>query len=87
MNVGEAAGLDALIALFVEHDFGAEPASSLQMLCSCCSEGTHEQARKVHAGAQRVSLAAPETEARRLLERWAGETAIGRSWSGLGTVG
>ncbi|MEV7731089.1 hypothetical protein AB0O75_03075 [Streptomyces sp. NPDC088921] len=34
-----------------------------------------------------VSLAAPEEETRRLLERWAGQTAIGRSWSGLVAVG
>ncbi|MEV6761375.1 hypothetical protein AB0N16_12125 [Streptomyces sp. NPDC051105] len=49
--------------------------------------GTHEQSRKVHAEAQRVSLAAPESATRLLLERWAGETAIGRSWSGLERVG
>ncbi|MFD7130220.1 hypothetical protein [Streptomyces sp. NPDC059894] len=41
----------------------------------------------MHAGAQRISLAAPEAEARRLLERWAGETVTGRSWSGLEAVG
>lgn len=41
----------------------------------------------IHAGAQRVSLAAPEAAVRLLLERWAGETAIGRSRSGLETVG
>ncbi|MEV7034345.1 tetratricopeptide repeat protein [Streptomyces sp. NPDC093272] len=87
VNAGEAADLDALVDLFVRQGFGAEPASALQMLCSCCSEGTHEQSRTVHAGAQRVSLAAPEPEARLLLERWAGETAAGRSWSGLEAVG
>ncbi len=86
VSAGEAADLDALVALFVEHDFGAEPASSVEVLCSCCSEGTHEQWRTVHGGAQRVSLAAPEGEARLLLERWAGETVIGRSWSGLEPV-
>ncbi|MEV5846876.1 tetratricopeptide repeat protein [Streptomyces sp. NPDC051985] len=87
VGAGEVADLEALIELFVENDFGAEPASGLQLLCACCSEGTHEQLRKAHAGAQRVSLAAPEAEARLLLERWAGETAVGRSWSGLEAVG
>jgi hypothetical protein len=48
--------------------------------------GPHEQERAVQAGAQRVSLAAPEKEARRLLERWAGETETGRNWSGLAAV-
>jgi tetratricopeptide (TPR) repeat protein len=84
---GEKADLRALVELFADHGFGAEPASSVRMLCACCSEGSHEQERSVEAGAQQVSLAAPEEEARRLLERWAGEVAIGRSWSGLATVG
>ncbi|MFJ3795607.1 tetratricopeptide repeat protein [Streptomyces sp. NPDC090088] len=87
VGAGEVADLEALIELFVENDFGAEPASGLRLLCACCSEGTHEQLRKAHAGAQRVSLAAPEAEARLLLERWAAETAVGRSWSGLEAVG
>ncbi|MFH8393152.1 tol-pal system YbgF family protein [Streptomyces sp. NPDC018036] len=83
---GEAGDLEALLALFTEHGFGAEPASSVRLLCACCSEGTHQQ-REVLAGAQAVSLAAPEPQARLLLERWAGERAIGRSWSGLADVG
>ena len=60
-----------------------EPASGVRMLCACCSEGTHQQERTVHGGAQQVSLAAPEQEARLLPERWAGERVTGRSWSGL----
>ncbi|MFF3452635.1 tol-pal system YbgF family protein [Streptomyces sp. NPDC002667] len=84
---GEAGDLEALLALFTEHGFGAEPASSVRLLCACCSEGTHQQEREVLAGAQAVSLAAPEPQARLLLERWAGERAIGRSWSGLAGVG
>ncbi|WP_406127269.1 tetratricopeptide repeat protein [Streptomyces sp. NBC_00989] len=87
VSAAEADDLEALLTLFTEHGFGAEPASGVRMLCACCSEGTHEQERTVTTGAQQVSLAAPEEEARRLLERWAGETVIGRSWSGLAMVG
>jgi tetratricopeptide (TPR) repeat protein len=87
VGAAEADDLEALLALFTEHGFGAEPASGVRLLCACCSEGTHEQKRTVTTGAQQVSLAAPEEEARRLLERWAGETVIGRSWSGLALVG
>ncbi|KUO22489.1 tetratricopeptide repeat protein [Streptomyces dysideae] len=87
VSAGEDADLRALLELFGEHGYGAEPASAVRMLCACCSEGTHEQERTVHAGAQQVSLAAPEEDARRLLERWAAETALGRSWSGLALVG
>lgn len=87
VSAGEAADLDALVGLFTEHGFGAEPVSGVRMLCACCSEGTHEQERTAKAGAQQVSLAAPEEEARRLLEQWAEETVIGRSWSGLAAVG
>jgi hypothetical protein len=83
----ERSDLEALLGLFTDHGFGAEPASSVQTYCACCSEGTIHKERGVHAGAQRVSLAAPEDEARHLLDRWAGETAIGRSWSGLEPVG
>ncbi|NNN36521.1 tetratricopeptide repeat protein [Streptomyces sp. S3(2020)] len=87
VNAGERADLEALLVLFAEHGYGAEPASSVRMLCACCSEGTHQQERSAEAGAQSVSLAAPVEEARRLLERWAGEAVIGRSWSGLEPVG
>ncbi|MCH5676234.1 tetratricopeptide repeat protein [Streptomyces gilvus] len=83
----ETEDLTALLTLFVDHHYGAEPASGVRMLCSCCSEGTHHQERTVSTGAQQVSLAAPEAEARRLLEQWAAGTAIGRSWSGLAAVG
>ncbi|MEV5434514.1 tetratricopeptide repeat protein [Streptomyces sp. NPDC052682] len=87
VGAAAAADLEALVALFTDHGFGAEPASSVRTLCSCCDQGTREQQRTVHVGAQRVSLAAPQEEARRLLERWAGQVVTGRSWSGLAPVG
>lgn len=79
--------LKALLTLFTDHALGAEPAGAVRTLCACCSEGTHEQQDTLTSGAQQVSLAAPEDEARRLLDRWAAETPIGRSWSGLVAVG
>jgi hypothetical protein len=85
---GEPGDLEALTTLFADHDFAAEPADTLTTHCACCSEGTlHTEPRPAHAAAQRVALAAPEDEARRLLDRWAGEKAIGRSWSGLEGMG
>ncbi|MCT7351298.1 tetratricopeptide repeat protein [Streptomyces sp. 15-116A] len=87
VSAGEAADLEALVAAFAEAGFGAEPASAVRMLCACCSEGTHRQERTVQAGAQRVSLAAPEAEARLLLERWAGQNTAARGWSGLAVIG
>ncbi|MYW64517.1 tetratricopeptide repeat protein [Streptomyces sp. SID8379] len=92
VSVAQEADLEALLELFTEHDFGAEPASAVRMLCACCSEGTVETAESVesgegnggtlHAGAQTVSFAAPEAETRRLLDDWAA-TGPGREWSGL----
>ncbi|WP_229887020.1 hypothetical protein [Streptomyces olivaceoviridis] len=50
VNAGEVADLDALIELFDRHGYGAEPASGFEILCACCSEGTHERERKTHEG-------------------------------------
>ncbi|MEU6671518.1 tetratricopeptide repeat protein [Streptomyces sp. NPDC046727] len=86
VHAGEAADVDDLVDLVSGHDYGAEPASSFELLCACCSEGTHERERQVHAGTQRVFLAAPEEEARRLLDEWAGRAPEGRGWDGLATV-
>ncbi|MDX2598975.1 tetratricopeptide repeat protein [Streptomyces caniscabiei] len=86
--VGESADLEALVALFADHDFGAETADSLTVHCACCSEGTiHKEHTQTRTGAQCLRLAAPEEDARRLLDLWAGEKAIGRSWSGLEIMG
>ncbi|WP_217180129.1 tetratricopeptide repeat protein [Streptomyces sp. AC495_CC817] len=86
--VGESADLEALAALFGDHGFGAETADSVTVHCACCSEGTlHREPTPTRTGAQRFRLAAPEEDARRLLDRWAGEKVIGRSWSGLEIMG
>ncbi|WP_086804612.1 tetratricopeptide repeat protein [Streptomyces caniscabiei] len=86
--VGEGADLEALVALFGAHDLGAETADSVTVHCACCSEGTlHNEHTPTRTGAQRVRLGAPEEDARRLLDLWAGEKAIGRSWSGLEIMG
>jgi tetratricopeptide (TPR) repeat protein len=87
VNAGGAADVEALVELFLAEDYGAEPASSFELLCACCSEGTLERRRTTHGGAQQVSLAAPEEEARRLLEQWVAGTHRGRAWSGLTLVG
>ncbi|MEU5083880.1 MULTISPECIES: hypothetical protein [Streptomyces] len=71
--------MEQLTDLFSGHGYGAEPAGGFQLLCACCSEGTVERERAVHAGTQRVFLAAPEEEARRLPARWAAGGA-GRGW-------
>nr|WP_035804481.1 tetratricopeptide repeat protein [Kitasatospora mediocidica] len=78
--------LEALVELFAERDFGAEPASSVNVLCKCCSEGSHEQERSVNAGTQQVSLAAPVDEVGGLLDTWAG-AGLGRAWRDLELVG
>ncbi|MEU6771513.1 tetratricopeptide repeat protein [Streptomyces sp. NPDC046759] len=87
VNAAEAADVEALVELFVAEDYGAEPASGFELVCACCSGGTLERERTTHGGAQRVSLAAPEGEARRLLDRWAAVTPAGRTWSELAPVG
>ncbi|MGW0087094.1 hypothetical protein [Streptomyces sp. NPDC003393] len=61
MNAAAASDVDALVASFFEQDFGAEPASSFHMLCTCCSEGRvdwDEAATPTHGGSQTVWLAA-----------------------------
>ncbi|MFI8187754.1 tetratricopeptide repeat protein [Streptomyces sp. NPDC085946] len=87
VDAAAAADLAALVESFTGHGFGAEPASGVETLCACCGEGTRHQERNVRAGAQRVALAAPPEEARRLLEQWAARTPAGRGWSGLTTLG
>ncbi|WP_329395110.1 tetratricopeptide repeat protein [Streptomyces melanogenes] len=88
VNAAQASDVEVLVDSFFARDFGAEPASSFHVLCACCSEGRvdwDEAAAPAHGGSQKVWLAAPQAEARQLLDTWA--MAEGRTWSGLESVG
>jgi hypothetical protein len=78
--------LEELIASFAALGLGAEPASSVNTLCKCCSEGSHEQQRSVNAGTQQVSLAAPVDRVQDLLDAWSRGGAA-RQWQGLTLIG
>ncbi|MBO1333148.1 tetratricopeptide repeat protein [Streptomyces sp. VRA16 Mangrove soil] len=86
VHAAEETELRALVDLFDEHGCCAEPTSSVEMICKCCSEGTLEKDGALHAGAQTVSLAAPESDVRRLLDTWAAGAAGGPVWSALEAV-
>ncbi|WP_440558143.1 tetratricopeptide repeat protein [Streptomyces sp. SCPE 10] len=88
VHAADASDVDALVDAFFARGFGAEPASGFHMLCACCSEGRidyDETSVPTHSGSQTVWLAAPEAEARQLLDAWAagGE----RGWEGLELFG
>ncbi|MFC8296263.1 tol-pal system YbgF family protein [Micromonospora orduensis] len=82
----DADDVRALVALFEERDYGAEPWSSIEMICTCCSEDSlsHDGDHTV-AGDQRVSLAAPVDEIPGLLARWRAAAPQRRSWTDLVT--
>lgn len=86
VSAGVVSDFDALEAVFAERGYGVKPASSFQLICACRSEGSQEQARSVHAGAQQVSAAVPVDAVPGLLDIWA---AAGpeRSWAGLAVIG
>lgn len=86
VSAGAASDIDELEAAFADRGYGAEPASGFQLLCACCSEGSTTQTRSVHAGTQRVSVAAPPDEIPGTLDAWA---AAGpeRSWTDLAMIG
>ncbi|MFI1581560.1 tetratricopeptide repeat protein [Embleya sp. NPDC020630] len=77
------ADFDALETSFTERDFALEASAGIRMLCGCCAEGRIEQERTSgHGVGVGVRIAAPEAEARSLLNAWAdlGDT---RSWTDL----
>jgi len=63
VSAGAVSDIDELESVFAARGYGAEPASSFRLNCACCSEGSQQQARSVHAGTQQVSVAAPMDEA------------------------
>ncbi len=75
-----------MIASFAALGLGAEPASSVNTLCKCCSEGSHEQQRSVNAGTQQVSLAAPMDRIQDLLDAWS-RGGADRRWQDLTLIG
>ncbi|TNH29993.1 tetratricopeptide repeat protein [Micromonospora orduensis] len=72
----------ALAALFDEHGYAAEPASGVQLICSCCSEGNVSQDPDHQVGgAQQVNVAAPADEIPRLMDAWRAAAPSRRSWT------
>jgi len=86
VTAAEPGDVDALVERFDNAQLGAEPASSFQMLCKCCSEGVVEQTREVHGGTQVIWLGAPTALARTLLDEWAAEAPRVRGWHELELV-
>ncbi|MFE9690486.1 tol-pal system YbgF family protein [Micromonospora sp. NPDC005806] len=73
----------ALAALFDQHGYGAEPASGVRVICSCCSEGSVGQHTDHQvAGGQRVHVAAPADRIAGLLDAWCAGAPQRRSWTG-----
>ncbi|MER7456134.1 hypothetical protein [Micromonospora sp. NPDC126480] len=82
VRAATADDVHALVAVFTERGYGAEPASGVRAICACCSEGSvaSDPDHVVH-GEQRVSLAAPPEEIPGLLEAWRGGAPEWRSWT------
>ncbi|MGR6317852.1 tetratricopeptide repeat protein [Micromonospora soli] len=75
--------IQALAALFDQHGYGAEPASGVRMICSCCSEGSVRQNTDHQvAGGQRMHVAAPADRIAGLLDAWCAGAPERRSWTG-----
>jgi len=75
--------VEALLGAFERHDLGAEVLSSGQVLCKCCSEASQTVERSVEAGRQAVLIAAPEAQARDLLDEWRAAGPDNRTWEHL----
>ncbi|MEJ3745229.1 tetratricopeptide repeat protein [Actinomycetes bacterium KLBMP 9797] len=75
--------VEALTDAFDRAELAAEPLSSGQVLCKCCSEGSQAVTRRVAAGEQRMLLAAPEPRAANLLDAWTADRPDHRSWTNL----
>jgi hypothetical protein len=87
VEAGAPADVDELIERFEGEGLGAEPQSSVDAVCRCCSEGTVHQERRVEAGTQTVWLAVPaEAVAVRLLDAWRAGGLADRGWRDLSPV-
>jgi hypothetical protein len=74
--------LDALTDAFDDAGFGAEPQSHSRAICRSCSEGSVHHAAHAAEESQTVWLAAPESDAVRLLTAWSAATPT-RHWTAL----
>jgi hypothetical protein len=79
----DAEDLEALADQFADQGYGMEILNSRVDRCTCCSGGSHRVERGRFSGEQPLFVAAPESEARTLLEAWSGERPASRSWTGL----
>jgi hypothetical protein len=75
--------LEALEDSFAGRQFGFEVLASRVDLCDCCSRSTVRQQRGEYDGEQQLFVAAPEDDARTLLDAWAAERPDTRSWTNL----
>ncbi|MFI6266013.1 tol-pal system YbgF family protein [Micromonospora sp. NPDC051006] len=83
VGAGTPEDVRALASLFDEHGYAAEPASGVQLICSCCSEGSVEQHPDHQiGGGQRVHLAAPVVKISELMAAWCADAPERRSWTG-----
>ncbi|MER7889606.1 hypothetical protein ABTX15_07290 [Micromonospora sp. NPDC094482] len=83
VGAGMPEDVRALAMLFDEHGYAAEPASGVQLVCSCCSEGSVEQHPDHQVGGgQRVHLAAPVGKIPELMAAWCADAPERRSWTG-----
>ena len=79
----DAAGASDLVELFARHELGAEPASSMNTICQCCSSGDVEQREPTAqpADGHVYWLAAPEETMFSLLHVWQSQDTAGRTYS------
>jgi hypothetical protein len=75
--------LETLAEAFQQQGYGMEILQSRVDLCTCCSRGSHRRERGSFSGDQQLFLAAPQPDARALLDNWVREHPAVRSWDNL----
>jgi hypothetical protein len=83
VKAGQPDDLETLAEAFRQHAYGMEILQSRVDLCTCCSEGRHRRDRGSFSGEQQLFLAAPEPDARALLDNWVRQRPSARSWDNL----